>query len=133
MIPSMKRYIPFILLAVLGLLINACYYDEELVLPQDNEPITEEVSFSADIQPLFDQSCVQCHGGNLNIAPILESDVAYDNLINEGYVIPLDGEASILYRSLIGDGVALMPPSAPWNSQRINTVKAWIDQGAEDN
>jgi hypothetical protein len=48
-------------------------------------------------------------------------------------VIPLDSEASILYRSLIGDGVALMPPSAQWNTQKINTVKAWIDQGAEDN
>ncbi len=129
----MKRYIPFILLAALGLMINACYYDEELVLPQDNEPITEDVSFRAEIQPLFDQSCVQCHGGSLNIAPVLESGEAYDNLINGGYVIPLDAEASILYRSLIGDGVALMPPSAQWSNQKINTVKAWIDQGAEDN
>ncbi|QBA64541.1 hypothetical protein [Muriicola soli] len=129
----MKRYIPFILLAALGLMINACYYDEVLELPQDNEPITEDVSFSSEVQPLFDQSCVQCHGGNLDIPPILESDVAYNNLINEGYVVPLDAEGSILYRSLIGDGVALMPPSAQWNNQKINTVKAWIDQGANDN
>lgn len=129
----MKRYIPFILLAALGLMINACFYDEVIELPQDNEPITEDVSFLAEVQPLFDQSCVQCHGGNLNIAPVLESGVAYDNLIDDGYVIPLDSEASILYRSLIGDGVELMPPSAQWDNQKINTVKAWIDQGANDN
>lgn len=129
----MKRYIPFILLAVLGLMINACYYDEELELP--NEPITEDVSFSTEIQPLFNQNCTQCHGETFNFSPILLSGESYDNLIDGGYVIPENAEESILYRSLIGDGIDPMPPPEGWdeNDDRVLTIKAWIDQGAKDN
>ncbi len=125
----MKNLVRIILLISIGLFMNSCYYDafpEEEIMP----PIDEEVSYQTDIIPLWVQ-CVGCHNGNL--PPDLRDEFSYDSLL-DGYVIPNDAEASILYKSLLGiDGVSLMPPGSKWPASKINLVKAWIDQGAKDN
>ncbi|MBT8235144.1 MAG: hypothetical protein KJO04_03040 [Bacteroidia bacterium] len=111
---------------------NSCYYDafpEELESIDDNDDIIE-VSYQGDIIPLWSQ-CVGCHKGDE--PPDLRDNVSYEDLLN-GYVVPGDAEASILYKSLLGiDGVSLMPPGSKWPDSKINLVKNWIDQGAKDN
>jgi hypothetical protein len=128
----MKKLFQFILMIIMGLAINACYYDafpeEEIIIDDPDTPI-EDVSYQNDIIPLWVQ-CVGCHSGNE--PPDLRDNVSYDELLN-GYVVPGDADASILYKSLLGVGAPLMPPGSQWPDTKINLVKDWINQGAQDN
>jgi len=128
----MKKLFQFIILITASFMMNSCYYDS-LYEPIDDgldngEP--ELVSYQNDIIPLWGQ-CVGCHNGTE--PPDLRDDVSYDNLLN-GYVVPGNADASILYNSLIeANGVSLMPPGGQWPDAKINLVRDWINQGAEDN
>ncbi len=116
----------------MGLVINSCYYDafpEEEIIDDSGTP-NEDVSYQSDIIPLWAQ-CVGCHNGNE--PPDLRDNVSYNDLLN-GFVVPGDADASILYKSLLGiDGISLMPPGSQWPDTKINLVKDWINQGALDN
>ncbi len=122
------------MMVFIGFAINACYYDafpEDDYVPGDGDDgETELLSYQDDIEPLWVQ-CTGCHkeGGD---APNMLDD-SYDNLL-DGYVIPFDADASILYKSLLGiDGVELMPPGSGWPTSKSNLVRDWINQGALDN
>jgi len=128
----MKKLFQFILMISMGLLVNSCYYDafpEEEIIDDTGTTPTEDVSYQSDIIPLWGQ-CVGCHNGNE--PPDLQNN-SRQNLLN-GFVVPNDADASILYKSLLGiDGVPLMPPGSQWSTAKINLVKDWINQGAQDN
>ena len=126
----MKKLFQFILMISWGLFLNSWSYDafpqEEVI---ESPTPTEDVSYQNDIIPLWAQ-CVGCHNGNE--PPDLQNN-SYQNLLN-GFVVPNDADASILYKSLLGiDGVSLMPPGSQWSSAKINLVKDWINQGAQNN
>ena len=110
---------------------NSCYYDS-IYEPTDDggngggDPVL--VSYQNDVAPLWSQ-CVACHNGNE--PPDLQNN-SYDNLLN-GFVVPNDADASVLYKSLLGDGAPLMPPGGQWPDTKINLVRDWINQGALDN
>lgn len=113
-------------------IMNACYYDQ--VLPIE-EPVGDvgDVSFSADIIPIFNKSCnaAGCHnaGGQ---KPNLTAGSAYTSLINGGYINSGNPESSELYMWMKGNRALPMPPSgsdATYNA----TVLAWIEQGALNN
>ena len=128
----MKKILQLLLILGLVFSVNGCYYDSiyEPVIEDPGTGEPTEVSYANDILPLWSQ-CVGCHNGN--IPPSFEDDVSYNELLN-GYVVPGDAEASILYKSLLGtDGISLMPPGSQWPDSKINLVKNWIDQGAENN
>jgi len=125
----MKNLLKILILISMGLFLNSCYYD---AFPAEEElpPIEEDVSYKNDIMPLWGQ-CVGCHNGNE--PPDLRDEFSYDSLLN-GYVVPNDADASILYKSLLGiDGVSLMPPGSQWPDSKTDLVKAWINQGAKNN
>ncbi|MDT8414815.1 MAG: c-type cytochrome domain-containing protein [Flavobacteriaceae bacterium] len=119
---------------ILGMLVSftsvSCYYD---TLPEEVfVPLPDGVSYAADVQPIWNQSCVSCHEGDT--PPDLRAANSFNVLLNDGWVIPGDPDASILFKSLTGDGgVSLMPPGNPMTSQRINIVRQWILEGALDN
>lgn len=106
------------------------------------------VSFSRDIQPIFNTNCVVCHqsvaaNGDLN----LEVGSAYDNLVNVEstqsllrLVTPGDSDGSYLLNKLrgtqweVGGSGLRMPYGAPPLQQsQINLIQRWIEQGALDN
>ena len=127
----MKNLYKLIVLTGMALFLGSCYYDtyleeEEIPIPPD-----VEISYSQDIQPLWDRDCVRCHPPT---APNLQEGLSYDALINGGYVIKGDAENSILYKSFFGlDGVTGMPGQDGWNINDANKVKKWINDGAENN
>ena len=125
----MKKIFQLLVVITLSLMTFSCYYDE---FPEEASlPIPTNVSYQSDIQPLFNQNCISCHGGNT--APDLRSGNSYSALINGGFVIPSDVENSILYKSLKGDGARLMPPSGELSAAKINLVRSWIASGALNN
>ncbi len=129
---NMKNIVQLFVVAVIGLTTYSCYHDK---LPEpiveEEEIIVDNVSFKDDIQPIFTQNCINCHNGTT--APNLTSGNSYAALTNGNYVTPSDKAASVLYKTLTGNGASQMPPSLPLEQAKINLVGQWIDQGALNN
>jgi cytochrome c553 len=111
---------------------------------------TKEVSYSKDIKPILDTSCIECHDGKGEGSE--ESGlilVTYDDLMQGTkfgqVVVPGDSESSTFYR-LVGhkaDPKIQMPPHhsdtvaskrmQPLSDKQIEKIKNWIDAGAKNN
>lgn len=116
------------------------------------------VSFSADIQPIFNTFCtIGCHqsGGTASFLSLMNEvdsnnivrSYAYANLVNQpstrttgsGLLVkPCDSANSILYQRISGIGLDPSEQTMPQNSSLFdqdlqNLVKIWIDEGALDN
>ena len=117
-----------------------------------NEPPPSDVpvSFSRDIQPVLTANCAGCHspGGAADLAGIevfLREGESYDLIVNRQsvqdpnwtIVKPGDPANSLLYLKVSSNnppvGVRMprfAPPLAP---AQIDTIRRWIEEGAEDN
>ena len=120
------------LLVMLLVIMNACYYDE--VLPVD-KPVGDvgNVTFSADIIPIFNASCnvTGCHsaGGQ---KPNLTAVNAYSSLTNGGYIDKATPENSVIYKWMNGEMGTVMPPSGSNATYNAKVLK-WIELGALNN
>ena len=125
----MKNIYQVFILMGMAVFFGSCYYDE---FPEDVVDVPEVVSYEADIMPLWVGQCADCHSGN--VPPDLRPANSYNSLLN-GYVVKGNSQESILYLSLIhANGVVAMPSSNElWPASKTELVKAWIDQGAENN
>ena len=102
----------------------------------------QSVSFSQDVNPIFDQHCIECHqaGGEGTAASGFSMD-SYENVIkgtrNGPMVIAGDVEGSNLL--VLMEGRADPSISMPHGQQKsvpkkdIETVRQWIGQGAKNN
>jgi hypothetical protein len=99
------------------------------------------VTYATDIKPIFDKSCVRCHG-----AEKPKAKLRLDNLEGvlkggeDGKMIkPGDSAGSILVHNIAqaGDPDAYMPPPrnraniGPLTKEQVSLIRAWIDQGAK--
>jgi len=100
------------------------------------------VSFSQDIQPIFNASCVGCHGGSGGL--FLTAGQSYDNLVNvqaqagcttEMRVQPGNAGASVLYKRVSGTSCGEQMPRGgpPLSAAHIQKIMDWINQGALNN
>ncbi|HMJ61123.1 MAG TPA: c-type cytochrome domain-containing protein, partial [Bryobacteraceae bacterium] len=87
-----------------------------------------QVDFVRDVQPIFQKSCVMCHGALTQMAG-LRLD-AKQSVV--GRVVTAGKPAeSKLYQRVAGIGdVARMPMGGRLADQQIATIKTWIEQGA---
>ena len=99
---------------------------ESTDMPAESSAAADTVSFSQDVWPIIEQYALAAHGGKGGV--FLES---YNDIMD--YVVPGDPENSMLYKSLIGDGMQRMPPDAPLPDEMIRTIYDWIAQGALNN
>ena len=100
------------------------------------------VSFSQEVQPIFNQHCIQCHepGGRGEVASGLNL-TSYENVMkgaNAGpMVIAGDVEGSNLLVLMEGraDPSIRMPhgQNEPVPKKDIQTIRSWIGQGAKNN
>jgi len=97
----------------------------EIPAPECPEDLPTNVSYSADVQSIFDASCVMCHSGDQ--APDLRPDWSYDELIDGEYVDIDFPCSSYLYEILIGSHADRV------TEDEVLTILGWIDEGAEDN
>ncbi len=95
-----------------------------------------KVDFARDVQPIFRQHCVECHGPSQQMRG-LRLDRRRDAMPNRvgangSRIVPGNSSASPVYRRLTGEGgVAQMPPQSPLSAEQISLIKTWIDQGAD--
>ncbi|MBU8891680.1 MAG: hypothetical protein KOO66_02825 [Bacteroidales bacterium] len=124
------------LLIILGLVfifITSCEYKivEPIVrelpeLPDDPDDPADPISFSAQIEPVFQDKCISCHSIT---NPVLITGSAYDNLINGGYINTNDPESSELFvKVYLGH-----PGSNPYTPLELAYLLKWIEEGAENN
>jgi hypothetical protein len=108
------------------------------------------VTFDKDIKPLFEASCVQCHGAQ-KPKGLLRLDTLQGVLKGgeEGKVlVPGDSAKSKLVVAVSGLNPKFMmppkpregrapaggqqrPPAKPLTAEEVGLVRAWIDQGAK--
>jgi mono/diheme cytochrome c family protein len=101
-------------------------------------PAQREINFARDIQPIFERSCLRCHGPEKP-----KSGFRLDNREgalaggdNGKAIIPGDSTNSALIRVVAGthEDVERMPPKDkgdPLTDEEISTLRAWIEQGAQ--
>jgi|TARA_B100000315_G_scaffold78899_1_gene72239 mono/diheme cytochrome c family protein len=87
----------------------------------------ESVDYSTQIQPIFNSSCTNCHGGDggINLS-------SYDNVMNGGNsgdaVIPYDHSNSLLWQ-YVNSGFMPLGDNDLTDTQ-VNLIARWIDEGA---
>jgi hypothetical protein len=99
------------------------------------------VTYASDIKPIFDKSCIKCHGAEKPKARLrLDGLEASLKGGEDGKVIlPGDSAGSMLIHNVAHAGKpdTFMPPPRnkanipPLSNDQIGLIRAWIDQGAK--
>ena len=108
-----------------SLVILAACTKYEIPKPPCPEDLPTGVSYSADVQAIFDQRCVMCHSGAQS--PDLRPDWSYDELIDGDYVDIDFPCSSPLYETLTGSHGDRI------EDDEVLIILGWIDEGAKDN
>jgi len=102
-----------------------------------NPVVAELPLIPQEVQSIFDQNCLACHGGSGNL--YLAEAVAWENLVNEpanSYsairVVPSNPDSSVLWNKLIGSDLfgAQMPLGGALSTTDLNIIENWIQDGA---
>jgi ankyrin repeat protein len=98
--------------------------------------VSAKIDFRRDVQPLFREHCIGCHGPTqqMNGFRLDQRRYVMPNRVGAGraVVVPGNSTKSRLYLKLIGSqNGPQMPPAGPLPAEQIEIVKTWIDQGAE--
>ena len=89
-----------------------------------------KIDFAQDVLPILRQNCVGCHG-----PAVQTSGLRLDRrsvVISRRGVVPGSSDNSFLYHRISGNAYGMqMPPTGPLRPEQIDTIKRWIDQGAD--
>jgi mono/diheme cytochrome c family protein len=133
-IKTMKKSSMIALAAVFGLTFAALAQDATLPPASTKTGVT----YATDIKPIFDASCIRCHGdkkpGNGIVLTSLETTLKGGK---DGKILtPGDSTKGDLIMSVahIGDPQSFMPrgrKATPLTPEQVGLIRAWIDQGAK--
>ena len=121
-----------------------------LVIAVFSTGCSQQVSFQNDVNPILQENCLSCHDGTGEGMEASGFNVStYDDLMKGTkygkVIVPGDSLSSSLYRLIDhqADPKIQMPPHhdqalsagkmESLSGAQINTIKAWIDQGAKNN
>ena len=116
------------LLVLVCSLVSSCYQD--VILPPASLTVPPQfVSFSSDLQPLYNTNCALsgCHVSGSQV-PYLSEGISYEQLVGGGYVNTIVPTDSKLYIAING----IMLPHIPLASDR-QKIYDWIRNGAPNN
>lgn len=89
-----------------------------------------KVDFSRDVLPILRQNCAPCHGPTVQTSGFRVDRKS--SVISRRGVVPGSAENSFLFHRISGNEYgSQMPPTGPLKAEQINTIKRWIDQGAD--
>lgn len=136
MLPIFRR----IALLALPVVLVAC--QDKLVDNTDSgDPVTD-VSFSTEVQPIFNASCsgVGCHIGQttngVNLSSYAQVTASTGTQYGSKIVVPGDADASPIVDKLRTNpdyGVRMPRGGAALSAAKIQLIRTWIDEGALDN
>ena len=102
----------------------------------------KDVTYEKDIKPLFESSCVKCHGEQKSRGKLRLDSL--ERVLKGGQdgkvVVPGDSAKSVLVHNIayLGDEDQFMPPppknkanTTRLTNEQIGLIRAWIDQGAK--
>ncbi len=110
--------------------------DDSSSEPEYNDDMENFISFMDDIIPIFTQhGCIACHGGEAGLH-VSTVEGLLEGGDNGPAIVPGEAENSLLIQKLspnppFGDRMPQGAPPVPESQQ--NTIKQWINEGAEDN
>jgi hypothetical protein len=131
----MKKFRSLLTLLVVTLLFSGCTYNfiipEELP-PDPTDPNAPEISFSAEILPIFNNgnNCTSCHGTG-GTSPDLTTEKAYNSINNSKYISLGTPEESKIYHYPSPDTDTHKQQEYTANEAAL--VLGWIIQGAQNN
>ena len=101
-------------------------------------PANVKVDFARDIQPIFERSCLRCHGPEKPKSGFRldNREAALKGGENGKAMVPGDSTNSPLIHLVAGldEEIGRMPPKGkgdPLTAEEISLLRAWIDQGAQ--
>lgn len=116
-------------------LLVSCNKDKGPDLPVITTAVIDSISFSKEVQPIFNSYCVTCHDAShpkLN----LQSCCSYYQLWISGFSAPYINtsvpQSSLLYQHISGQ-LSIMPPMGAIPDIEKNTILKWIEQKAKNN
>lgn len=98
---------------------------------------TKGLTFDKDIKPIFEKSCIKCHGAEKQKGKLrLDSlEATLKGGANGSTIVKGDSLKSSIIASISGlDTDCMMPPEGkgePLTKEQVGIVRAWIDQGAK--
>ena len=92
-------------------------------------PVPGQISYAGEIQPIFTDKCVSCHGVG-QVAPVLADGKSYLALKNMPDMINVAApDNSILYQKMATGGSM----AGHCTKANADSVYKWISQGAKNN
>jgi len=97
-------------------------------------PVERTVNFEADVRPILEGRCVECHGPEVRKSG-LRLDNRDDALAGGDLGAAIEpgdsGESYLIHRVTGAFGESVMPPKGdPLSDEEVSILRAWIDQGA---
>lgn len=120
----MKRFLYW---SMLAWMLGGCFYDVESVMyPEKQCTIPATVTFTADVLPLLNQYCNNCHAGTFASAGIRLDQYSYvKTSVDNGKLM-----GSIKWSA----GYSPMPKNASkLTTCNLDKIQAWITAGALNN
>ena len=112
-------------------LLSVFLFTGSCLLPPAFSQSAGKVDFARDVQPIFRQNCIGCHGPakqNNGFRVDRRSSVFKPGTRR---VMPGSVENSFLFHRLTGNEFGMqMPPTGPLHPEQIQIIKSWVEQGA---
>jgi cytochrome c5 len=128
----MKKNSLLILATFLAVAASAKDVDPSKLPPASDK---KGVTYAQDIKPIFDRSCIECHGTKRAKAKLRLDLHAMALKGGESRVIePGESARSQLVFAVARLSKEAMPPrgkGAPLTAEQVGLIRAWIDQGAK--
>lgn len=131
------------LLILFGIMFASCSTNtENLTVEPDNggennPPIIEQVSYASNVQPIFNASCTNCHGGSggVNLTSFSALMGSVGNNYGDNVIVAGNADASGLVDKIEPNPQhgSRMPTNGSLTNTEIQTIRTWINEGALNN
>src|SRR5579862_1904555 len=107
------------------------YLSSNLLLAQ----APAKVDFAADVQPIFREHCIACHGPSQQMRGLRldRRRSVMPNRVgaNGADIVPGNSaDSEVYFRVTTDDAKLQMPPTGRLTPEQTNLIKTWIEQGA---